>query len=72
MDASSGAAGTPLVPQGVIGERSGEADPKPGNRNVAGETLWDALIPLQPEPINNAAADRTNANLPFIFTCSRL
>jgi len=35
-------------------------------RNVAGETLWEALIPLQPAPSKAEPASRTT-NPTFLF-----
>jgi hypothetical protein len=44
----------------------GSAFISPGKRKLAGETLWDALIPLQPPP-SNAALARSKANPTFLF-----
>lgn len=44
----------------------GSAFNRPGNRKLAGETLWDALIPLQPPP-SKAKLARSKAKPTFLF-----
>jgi hypothetical protein len=44
----------------------GSAFSRPGSRNVAGDTLWEALMPLQPVPQEATPASKT-ANATFLF-----
>jgi len=53
---------------GAFVEQGGVFLRMPGIRNVAGETLWLALMPPQPAPIS-ATATSINMNFHWNLTC---